>query len=209
MNRLLAFILIIPMLFVNIAYAETCSVADYNANYWNIDATRKNSNNCYNYAFNTANNTFAIPGYGKYGQFVCPDDCCFTQNNGISSLALGDMWLMSGLRKISPNENCPVNHTKVMSAVHPSQPLQPWYDAHWYRQDSNGIWSHKAGYTEATDRVIPPNANNPNPTFIGTNVEQAANELGYTEHHQFYCYCGRNTQGGSVAPIDGKGPPNP
>jgi len=142
MNRLLTFILIILMSFVNIAYAETCSIADYNANYWNNDSTRKDNNNCYNYAFNTANNTFAQPGYAKYREFVCPNNCCFTENNGISSLALGDMWLMSGLTKISANQSCPAGQTKVMSAVHIPPPGVEQYDFHWYRQDSNGTWSH-------------------------------------------------------------------
>ena len=45
--------------------------------------------------------------------------------------------------EIGKYEKCPAGTYKVAFVIDPNYP-----DYHWYRQDSNGFWSHKQGTTE-------------------------------------------------------------
>ena len=116
----------------------TCYAADapvYNPRRWNIPAVQP-YNNCYNYANDQITNTFAQPGRAS-GNYPYPMQCA-----NVNAAAQSD-----GLT------NAP-NFSGVLA------PGQGWYvalvvwpgtDYHWYRQDNNGCWSHKAGGTAATN----------------------------------------------------------
>ncbi|MCP4346045.1 MAG: hypothetical protein GY795_11035 [Desulfobacterales bacterium] len=70
--------------------------------------------------------------------------------------------------------------TKVALAVRPNK------DYHWYRQDSDGMWSHKIGNDEAT------NLDDSLETI--TNPETAKN-VPYTEFCRYFCTCSDEEEG--------------
>ncbi len=92
-------------------------------------------NNCYNYGCNLQTDTYAQPGSaGGYAPASrsCPED---------SSGAKAD-----GLEPVHRCDPCPHCCHKVALVIWPG------HDYHWYRQDSNGRWSHKPDRGLATDR---------------------------------------------------------
>ena len=117
----------------------------------------KRNHNCFSYAFDifdppdqstcnkdkdgVCNVGTHQPGYysgmGKFsenGTKYCPD---------LLGRLLGDMpWL----RQTTFEKKCPVGYSKIALVIDPKQ------DYHFYRQDSNGLWSHKPGQTAVTNR---------------------------------------------------------
>ena len=53
--------------------------------------------------------------------------------------------LADGLVAVAADGTCSDNMDKVALTV------APGYDYHWYRLDSNGMWTHKPGMTAATN----------------------------------------------------------
>ena len=76
-------------------------------------------------------------GFGKFsadGTKYCPD---------LFGRLLGDMpWL----KQTTFEAKCPAGYSKIALVIDPRQ------DYHFYRQDSNGLWSHKPGQTDVTNR---------------------------------------------------------
>lgn len=110
--------------------AELLAEPPYNPGWWNSDANRLRSNNCYNYGCNVATNTFAQPGRGSgrmYGAISCGE--------------VGGGASRDGLISISGVASTPADGHYVALVVGPN------WDFHWYRRDSNGLWSHKPGGT--------------------------------------------------------------
>lgn len=101
----------------------------YNPRYWNNDATRRRYNNCYNYANNRATNTFAQPGRGSGRQYSA------TNCTDVGSAASRD-----GLKRTP-------TYKASTSGWYTALVIWPGRDYHWYRQDTNGCWSHKPGST--------------------------------------------------------------
>ena len=91
--------------------------------------------NCYNYACdifdsnNTDFNDYQHPGGSRpdINQVSCPE---------ITSRAKAD-----GLQDTADDGSCPCGTHKVFLVVAPNR------DYHWYREDSDGKWSHKRGGT--------------------------------------------------------------
>ncbi|RWU07415.1 hypothetical protein [Pedobacter chitinilyticus] len=102
----------------------------YNPGWWNNDASRLRSNNCYNYGSNFATNTFAQPGRGS-GRMYAAISCA-----EVSAAAARD-----GLISIPNVDSTPADGHYVALVVGPN------WDFHWYRRDNNGMWSHKPGGT--------------------------------------------------------------
>jgi len=101
----------------------------YNPNYWNNNQIILNNNNCYNYANNQVTNTFAQPGRGTgqmYTALTCPDVAAAADRDGLVSTG---------------GFSASVQGWYVALVIWPNR------DFHWYRQDSNGCWSHKPGST--------------------------------------------------------------
>ncbi len=125
---------------------------EYNPNIYNNTRKIRESHNCFAYAFNHMDipsdnkcndDSCSIPfhqpgrasGYPKWSKVKgkrCPD---------ILSRLKGDV---KGLQMINFTEKCPKNTSKIALVADEDQ------DYHFYRQDSNGMWSHKPGATRVT-----------------------------------------------------------
>lgn len=115
-----------------------CVAADapvYNPAVWNTPAVQP-YNNCYNYANDQITNTFAQPGRA-HNVYPANIDCAEYQN-----AAHADGLLV-------PAD--PANQLNAGEGWYVALVVWPFVDFHWYRQDSNGCWSHKPGSTPATN----------------------------------------------------------
>jgi hypothetical protein len=87
------------------------------------------ANNCYNYACDTLTKDRAQPGLGGEHEFrstQCSDLIDAAQSDGLLYLGLED------------GDCTGCSHKVALRA-------DTTGDYHWYRQDSNGYWSHKLG----------------------------------------------------------------
>jgi len=103
----------------------------YDPAYWNDDPVRLANNNCYNYANNNATNTFAQPGRASghmYTALQCKNVFTAAESDGLQGV---------------PDFTADIKGWYVALVIWPDM------DYHWYRQDSNGCWSHKPGSTPA------------------------------------------------------------
>lgn len=110
---------------------ELLTVPPFDAGKWNI-ATVQPYNNCYNYANDKITNTFAQPGRGSGS--TSPNMLC----GDVSPAAQRD-----GQISVSAASSTPTEGHFIALVVAPN------YDYHWYRLDSNAMWSHKPGQTAA------------------------------------------------------------
>lgn len=110
------------------------TVPPYNPGKWNYDPIIQ-KNNCYNYANDKITNTFAQPGRGS-GQSWSQLLACDTN---VSPAAQRD-----GQLPVSRPPSSTPAEGHFIALV-----LGVAYDYHWYRLDSNAMWSHKPGQTQA------------------------------------------------------------
>lgn len=108
-------------------------VPPYNPGKWNNNASVQRNNNCYNYANDKITNTFAQPGRGSGTVGPNPPTC-----SGTGSAAQRDGQVPVGAASSTPS------HGHYIALV-----VWPGRDYHWYRLDSNAMWSHKPGQTAA------------------------------------------------------------
>ncbi|MGE5341164.1 MAG: hypothetical protein ACM3SY_06745 [Candidatus Omnitrophota bacterium] len=121
---------------IKLTKAGGCGTPPYSPNYWNDQNGIQYNNNCYNYANNKRTDTFAQPGLGG-GDMYHSIDCAEVTRGAITD----------GLEKTTATAVPTGGKTKIALVIWP-----PEIDFHWYRQDSNGKWSHKPGGTMATNR---------------------------------------------------------
>ncbi len=142
-----------------------CTTPFYLPERWNDFSTVLGSNNCYNYANDEVTNTFAQPG-----------KACGDMYSSISCTEVMDGALCDGLALLpDPDGTCPAGTHKVHIVV------APGWDYHWYRQDDNGLWSHKPGGTPATD------LDNSDALITDPELADTGN---YSEHCGYLCACG-------------------
>ncbi|MGE5341161.1 MAG: hypothetical protein ACM3SY_06730 [Candidatus Omnitrophota bacterium] len=153
-----------------------CSTPPYAPNYWNDQNGIQYNNNCYNYANNKRTDTFAQPGLGG-GDMYHSIDCAEVTRGAITD----------GLEKTTATAVPTGGKTKIALVIWP-----PEIDFHWYRQDSNGKWSHKPGGTMATNRD--------NSGHLITNPE-TANRGPYTIFCGYFLTCSDVNQGQGHANI--------
>lgn len=110
------------------------TVPPFNPGKWNNDSNIQLRNNCYNYANDLITNTFAQPGRGS-GQSWTQLVACDVD---VAPAAGRDGQVPTG-----PPTGTPASGHYVALVLHPGR------DYHWYRQDNNTMWSHKAGRTAA------------------------------------------------------------
>ena len=105
-------------------------IPPYDPHKWNRNRCTLRTNNCYNYSVNEITNTFAQPGRasGTPGDVDSCDDAV--------PAAVGD-----GLVRVASPQGKPANGHYVALVLRKKR------DFHWYRQDDNGLWSHKPGST--------------------------------------------------------------
>lgn len=125
---------------------------DYNPSEYNKNVGIKESQNCFAYAFHqtalpahctkkSCSAPFHQPGmrsgYPKWSDVDgkrCPD---------VIGRLLGDV---PSIRMSSFTKKCPRKMTKAAVVTDENE------DYHFYRQDSNGYWSHKPGSTDVTNK---------------------------------------------------------
>lgn len=126
----------------------------YNPNLYNGKTTVQNSHNCFAYAFDIREKLPAdkcnekgcmVPfhqpgrksGYPRWHEIPdkrCPD---------VVSRIKADV---PGVKITNFTRRCPPRTSKIALVIDPDE------DYHFYRQDSNGMWSHKPGGTKVTNR---------------------------------------------------------
>jgi hypothetical protein len=148
-----------------------CSNTRWEPTKWNDGGGVQTYNNCYNYGNDKITGSFAQPGraHGIYPAINV---------TGVRSAALADGLRWVGWDFPGNTYDCGDGHL-VFMAIWPD-PV--WPDYHWWRLDQlNGLWSHKPGQTQATNRD---SSNN-----LITNP-LAANRGPYVNAGGFYCTCG-------------------
>jgi hypothetical protein len=106
----------------------------YEPAYWNDAGVTQKNNNCYNYSNNKRTNTFAQPGRAA-GISGYPMEVTAVRNAAIAD----------GLEPTTASATSSQGKTKMALVIWPG------VDYHWYRQDRNGLWTHKPGQTAATN----------------------------------------------------------
>lgn len=152
-----------------IAVGACCSIPTYTPAFWNSSFQIQGNNNCYNYSNNKRTDTFAQPGRAAGAQWT--DLEC----NNVRTAAVAD-----GLVAVAKPNKCPKKECTLALVVDPGD------DYHWYRRDTNGMWTHKPGGTPATNLD---NSGNPisNP--------ETADRGGYTDFCGYLCSCSSSTEG--------------
>jgi hypothetical protein len=125
---------------------------EFNPDLWNKNKGIKEAQNCFAYAFdyktlpkrgNCTKDSCSAPfpqpgrtsGYPKWSKVKgkrCPD---------LLGRLFGDI---PDLKMTSFEQACPKHYSKIALVVDEDE------DYHFYRQDSNGYWSHKPGATDVT-----------------------------------------------------------
>lgn len=106
---------------------------------WNSDPNVRDNNNCYNYGCDKQTNTYAQPGRAHGILLAWPGDmACDPVTRG----AVAD-----GLTPVNCDEGCGCSQCHHQVAL----VIAPGYDYHWYRKDRDGRWSHKVGWSPATN----------------------------------------------------------
>ena len=120
----------------------------YNPNLYNNDASAKDQNNCFAYAFDIQDRDKAhvgepflqpglksgYPPWRKIKGKRCPD---------LMARLMADV---PDLIRTTFASRCPKGTSKIAAVVDSKR------DYHFYREDSNKRWSHKPGATDVTDR---------------------------------------------------------
>ncbi|HEX6862006.1 MAG TPA: hypothetical protein VF414_04270 [Thermoanaerobaculia bacterium] len=152
-----------------IAVGACCSIPTYTPAFWNSSFQIQGNNNCYNYSNNKRTDTFAQPGRAAGAQWTA------LECNNVRTAAVAD-----GLVAVAGPNNCPKKECTLALVV------DPGWDYHWYRRDTNGMWTHKPGGTPATNLD---NSGNPIPN------PETADRGGYTDFCGYMCSCSRSTEG--------------
>lgn len=116
---------------------------EYNPTYWNTNRLRAN---CYTYALNylaTTNRKSQQPGYAS-GKMVTRETMSKTNIINAVKKDVNYISQVKGFRVAGENEKPKYREYKVALVI------APGVDYHWYKQDSDGYWSHKRGITNVT-----------------------------------------------------------
>jgi uncharacterized protein YjiS (DUF1127 family) len=112
----------------------------YNPNYWNNNKNIKNNNNCYSYSVNNKNHHFGKPQPGYFARFN------HIQNNQYKCVHFFKRILndIPSVYLTSFKQKCKKGFHKAFFAIDSNKNE---HDYHFYRQDTNQLWSHKPGTT--------------------------------------------------------------
>jgi RHS repeat-associated protein len=116
----------------------------FSPGYWNDGGRVQNTNNCYSYAWDRPENPLPqrprpFPDKPQPGGFTGRP---FEKLTCSSIIAAS---IRDGMSKPSAAGACPSCSHKVFLVIAPDT------DYHWYRQDGDGTWSHKPGWSNATN----------------------------------------------------------
>lgn len=173
----------IPYVLIALLTAVTiacCDIPTYTPTFWNDAGTVQFNNNCYNYGNNKRTDTYAQPGRASTGtaaSMACTD---------VYNAALAD-----GLEAVPASGVCPAGKDKVALVVDPGT------DYHWYRLDSDGMWSHKPGGTQATNLDGSGNTiSNPE------TADRCGSWPCYTDFCDYMCSCSDDVEGNGSETIN-------
>jgi hypothetical protein len=153
---------------------HTCGIPTFHPEYWNDgygDIQMKNY--CYNYATNRRTDSYAKPGRAS-GQEVDP------LHYDIASLTRALQ--ADGLIPTTLAAGCQDNRALIALLLDPGDRA----DYHFLRRDSNGRWSHKNGFSMATDKDMQ------NADILNA---ETAYMFPYREFGGYFCACSSTTQG--------------
>ena len=111
-------------------------IPQYQPAAWNDADGIQMNNNCYNYGCDVQTGTYAQPGRGSGSPYASLD--CVSVSQGAVS---------DGLAPINCDEGCGCRDCCHLVAL----VVWPGEDYHWYRRDRDGRWSHKLGWSPATN----------------------------------------------------------
>lgn len=114
---------------------------DYEPNTWNNQYVSRY--NCYAYSLNTKNYGFMQPGQGNENPVT--DNDLVHYDRVISKVESDAEEYGFVFQSIGRYEICPAGTYKVALVIDPNT------DYHWYRQNSDGTWSHKPGPGSVTN----------------------------------------------------------
>lgn len=117
------------------------SELDYDPNSWND--SNVSDYNCYAYSLNTKSHGFMQPG-GSEGHYYGNTANYYTQSVLEEMVELDSINYNFVFTPIDKEDICNPGTYKVALAIAPNQ------DYHWYRQNSDGSWSHKPGSSLVT-----------------------------------------------------------
>ncbi|WAR23646.1 IMSP1-like protein [Mya arenaria] len=144
----------------------------YNPSPWNDDEHVLEHNNCYNYATNKVTNTFAQPGRASHYKPVGPIKADVVRKECYSD----------GYKKRQdggqPSKN---QNTGPVALVFWPNADGSMHDFHFFRMDSNKMWSHKPGSTKVK--------NTDNARQLINDPQTAA-----ISPYDFVCYLGNNAK---------------
>lgn len=159
---------LLPPICFAMIFSGCCTKPTYTPTFWNDSGLVQYNNNCYNYSNNKRTDTFAQPGR-RAGAMYTSLSCA-----SVRPAAVAD-----GVIELPASGNCG-SEDKLALVV------APGWDYHWYRQDTNGMWTHKPGGTRATNLDNSGNViNNP----------ESANRGPYTQFCGYHCSCSSATEG--------------
>lgn len=128
------------------------SELDYNPSEWNSNSNIYDCSNCYSYALNAQRNpngsmSFMQPG--QSGNVISSYDDIVNTERLLSAIREDATNYGFTFRAVGKYEKCNPSTYKVALVVDPND--RGWsiltidIDYHWYRQNSDGTWSHKPG----------------------------------------------------------------
>lgn len=116
--------------------------AAYNPAYWN-DASRIKKANCYAYAMDVI---CSVEKKLQPGELAGSAWTSLTATNIISAAKKDGPYLGNGRTLVTTSASSTSTNKSYKVAL-----VLGSYDYHWYVQNSDGYWSHKPGYNNATD----------------------------------------------------------
>ncbi len=148
-----------------------CGTPSYTPSFWNDGGTVQWDNNCYNYSNNKRTDTFAQPGRASGITLTVANLNCAD----VTAAAVAD-----GIETTTAPGTCTSCQVTIALVI------APGWDYHWYRRDSDGMWTHKPGGTQATnlDNSGDPIAN-----------PETADRGWYTVFCGYFCICSCTTEG--------------
>ena len=159
----------------------------YNPNYWNNNKNIKNNNNCYSYSVNNKNHQFGKPQPGYFARFN------HIQNNQYKCAYFFKRILndIPSVYLTSFKQKCKNGFHKAFFAIDSNKNE---HDYHFYRQDTNQLWSHKPG----TTNVINYDANY---KIIQNPMKANRNYISYNYDKPCFFFCVNNKFGKTKAKI--------
>ena len=149
---LLLFYFIIQPFYFNFS-PTTGDEPKYEPKKWNSNPNIKNSHNCYTYALDDINENsidFCNNNSELRCRYIKPQPGHYTGNYDNSNMTCNSLKKRTkmdnpSLYDIDFYSKCKDNHYKIALFT------DPYIMYHFYRQDNNGYWSHKDGYSKASN----------------------------------------------------------